>query len=886
MYSPISIEFFDKSYALSWPVLTLLTLIVIVVAAHFNIRVRQYLFDRIISYPRTVLTVVAIISAYFCFYLYQQPLQWETDARVYLPKGHAAITYDEKVDQIFGVKDTFIVAVVNEKKGIYNPETLTRIKRVTDKISQLPSVIIKRNSDVASLSTALVFAGSEDAFGSVPLMAAIPGTDKDMQRLKQTISDNADMFVGNIVSADGTAAMIRAKLKEGTNNRYMSYWQIKSILDAEQGKSSADNWQQWQKNQPNQGDWPKGSQQAGNQPENLAKSATNPWWPGEQNTQVKIPNASDNGDYFYMAGRPVIEVSSGLYAKEDVERMLPYLSLAILVALIVIFKSWRGVVIPVSVLLLTLLWTLGNMAEAKVPFFTISVMLPVILLAVGIANGIHLMGNYYDLVMRDPQGERRMIVKKLMEEMALPLMTACITTVAGFLSLWFADMPPFRIFGVFTALGILYSWFLSITFIPALLAILDPKVGAYLQKRRTLRLHDEEDLISRVLVASGRFVLQHRKSTLFMVLLLSVVSLFYALRLSVDSSWMGDFRKTSEVAVANKMINDKFSGTIFLSVVIESTRKEQFKDPVILKKMEAMQQYIEKLPFVGDSLSLVDYIKSMNKTLNADQIQFKNIPDTREQIGEFLFLFSISGRPEQLNELVDFDYQRTNMSFLIKTDRTKQLKTIIDAVTQYAQTHFNDPNVTVNLAGSANNSYVWAEMLISSQTTAIIFSKIAIFVIALVLMRSFVRALLVVIPITLTTLFVAGGAGALDIPLDVSTTLAAGIAIGVGVDYAIHYIFRFMYEFEQNPVVFSAAINSLRKAGRTIVFNAVVVSAGFLVLLLSQFPPHMKLGSFVAVYMVLSCLMALLLIPPALTLVYRDKSLSGVESKANVAVVN
>ena len=198
---------------------------------------------------------------------------------------------------------------------------------------------------------------------------------------------------------------------------------------------------------------------------------------------------------------------------------------------------------------------------------------------------------------------------------------------------------------------------------------------------------------------------------------------------------------------------------------------------------------------------------------------------------------------------------------MVKVSKEKILKNIIDEVNSYVGSHFNNEDVTVNLAGSANNSYYWAKFLIDSQVTSIAFSKIGIFLIAALLFRSILAGLFIVVPITFTTLFISGAAGLMDIPLDVSTALAAGVAIGVGVDYAVHYLFKYRNVAAKGIVHYEATLETMRSVGKTIVYNAIIVTAGFLVLLFSQFPPDVKLGGFVASYMIISCLAALILMP-------------------------
>lgn len=983
-----------------------------------------------VKYPKAVVVTMLLLTGFLAYQL-KDGLQWETDARVYLPKGHEAILYDEKVDEIFGVKDQVIIAVVNEEEGIFNQETLQRIKRITEKVKALPGVQANRNIDVTSISSATYFTGDETSIASLPLMESVPTTDEEMEALRKRVFDNADLFVGNIVSADGTAAMIRAKLKEGMQHRYMTYFQIKGILSAEDGEGAgwemgawggnkwqggADDWKKWQKGvaedeaaeaekndkatQQWGGEWPEGSEDGsnpwwpgdqgdkaadtsestqeteganpwwpGNEEEKTTASTTepakeetsqeqttegnpwwpgndtesasadsageskaveedttegNPWWPGNKEEQASSVDSEpvevstegnpwrtgtsadqaattesdtadnqgsgenpwwpgngaeddnqesgekavaeseakkENNDKFYLAGRPVIEVTSGIYAMDDMKLMIPMIIIAMAVVLFLIFRTLRGVVMPLMVMSFAIIWTMGMMVVFDVPLYTISTMLPVILVAVGIGDAVHMMSSYYDAALKDIHRKSREIVAETVEGLGAPLITTSVTTAIGFLALLFAEMPPFRVFGVFAMLGILFSWLITITLIPALLTLLKPKVGGYYAKRRAMRVYEEQSRLALLLTKKGDWINQHRGVAVGALAAVVVIAAIGASKVFVNSSWLSDFKEDSEVALSTSMLNEKFAGTTFLHVVIESDQKDMLKSPELLKKIDALQGYVETLPYVGDSLSVVDYLENINMNLHAGDKAYNVLPETRAQIGEYLFLMSVSGRPELLDEVVDLDYKRGLVSISMKTDYTRELKQTIDAVRAYVDREFNGLGVDVNLAGSANNSYIWGHLLIDSQTTAIVLSKVGILAIAALIFMSFFAGVYVVVPVTLSTLLVAGVSGFFSIPLDVSTALAAGIAIGVGVDYAVHYIFRYQRERRQGKDHEAATAATLRTTGRAIVLNATVVTLGFAVLAFSQFPPHVKLGYFVSAYMVVSCLVAIFVLP-------------------------
>jgi uncharacterized protein len=846
----------------------------------------KHLYSVVIRYPKSTLALILGLTVYFALQL--PKLHWETDARVYLPKGHPAIKYDEKVDEVFGVKDAVIVGIVNNHEGIFNPATLARIARITQRIASLPGVIANRPIDVASLSTVTIFSGDESSIGSEPLMPAVPADAAGIARLKKTVYANSDLLVGNLVSADGKAAMIRAKLKEGIDTRYRTYFQIKcQILPQETGDWSAmrecasAGGGEWQGGKAGQAGWQRqggGGQTAWQQ----NKSSWGQWQQGatKNDGENQVAAQAQNGDEIYLAGRPVIEVTSGMQAIKDMRIMIPMLLAAIALTLFLIFRTARGVILPLFVMGAAIIWTMGIMALLNVPLYTISTMLPVILVAVSIGDSVHLLSHYYDQVVDDAHRPGGEIISDAVRHLSQPLITTSVTTAVGFLSLSFAEMPPFIIFGLFTVLGIFISWLLTVTFIPAALTILKPKVGGYLAKRRALRVHSEQTRLSRLLVDGGRLLHEKRGPAAFVLFGVAVLATIGASKLYVDSSWMSDFRQDSEVVKANKVLNDKFDGTIFMNVVVEGDKRDIFKSPELLRHVEALQDYVGKLPDVGGSRSIVDYIKNMNQTLHAGDSKFDVIPDSAAQIGEYLYLFSVSGRPQQLDEMIDYAYQQGLVTFAIKTDHTRALKQIIDKTRRFADKEFAGQKVKVNFAGSANNSYVWADLLIGSQTLSILVSKIAILFIAVLMFGSIRFGVIAVVPLAFSTLLVAGLAGFFAIPLDVSTALAAGVAIGVGVDYAVHYIFRYREELARTGDKLLATQATMRSVGKTIVFNALVVIIGFSVLLASQFPPHVKLGYFVVAYMIVSCLAALIILP--VLLAYSRSPEQG-QGKANAA---
>lgn len=771
------------------------------------------LISLIVRYPRWLIGGNILLT--ILFLLNFGSLHWETDARVFFPKGHPAIEYDEKVEKIFGFKDTIVVGIINEKDTIFNKKTLARMARITDKISMLPEIISIRKSDVSSLSTVKTFTATEDLIESKLLMEKVPETEREIEELMKKIIDNRELLIGNLLSADNTATVIRAKIKEGINQRYQVFFKIKKILQEE---------------------LPDGSDQS--------------FWSGEP---LFVGN-----DQFYIAGRPVIEVTSGLYARKDMAVMIPLVMIVVIIVIYVIFQSSWGVLLPVYVLLSSVIWTLGFMALVGAPLYITSSMIPVILLVIATADSIHILCKYFDELDENMMEEREDVIYRVLAQIGPPILMTSLTTAAGFLSLMFIEMPPIRDFGIYTGVGIIFSLIISFTMIPSVLLLIKVE-----HKRPDINKASFYYKISELMERFGTMVINQYKILAVIIVSALIVFGFGASKVYIDSSWIGDFKEDSEVSISNKILNEKFTGTVFLNVIFEGKEPDAMKSPEILAKIEKLQRHMGWNESVGGSLSVVDFLKNMNQTLHEGNPEYKVLPNSRISIGQYLYLYFLSPNPDLLDEVIDYDYQRANLVFAIKTDHTRELQEIIDEVKQFINDNFDSSdNLEINLAGSANNSALWTGFLFKGILTGLIFSKLMIFFMMSIQYRSFIGGLIGILPISITTLLAFGLMGFLDIPLDASTGMAALIAVGVGLDITIHYIYRFQIETKYLGYTYEpATITTFRFSGRAIFFNILVVGLGFMVLALSNFPPHAKMGYFVALYLGLSFLVALVSLP-------------------------
>ncbi len=234
--------------------------------------------------------------------------------------------------------------------------------------------------------------------------------------------------------------------------------------------------------------------------------------------------------------------------------------------------------------------------------------------------------------------------------------------------------------------------------------------------------------------------------------------------------------------------------------------------------------------------------------MNADNEAYNKIPDDKNMIAQYLLLYEMSGDPENLNKVVDYDYEKLNVTFQLKSDNSKAINSALDVIQTY-EDDFKKLGITLNYAGSGYKGLVFTDLILEGQIMSLVLSLIIIIVLLSIMFKNIKIGLIGSVPIIITALISFGIMGFLGIPLSTTTALLSSIAIGIGIDYAVHFLEQYRHNAENTDDKLVAAQKTMAHSGKAIIYNAIVVIAGFLVLLFSVFPPNRELGALVSLNM-------------------------------------
>ena len=291
----------------------------------------------------------------------------------------------------------------------------------------------------------------------------------------------------------------------------------------------------------------------------------------------------------YQAGEPVVDEAVGELMLRDVGRLLPVVTLVVMAFLLLSFRNLPGVAYPLLTVLLSLVWCVGTMAYAHVPISIVSTVLPVLLVAVGSAYGIHLIHHFQNEAVG--RADPRTAGKYTLDVVGSGVFMAGLTTMAGFGSLGFNRIVPLRDFGIFIGVGVFYALMLSLYMVMALLMRFG---GRAKRARKPAEAKPKTTFAVRILESLGR-VCTRRPGTLILVYgVATALSLWGALHLKVEMNNISFFKPEAPVRVADNHINKHFAGTMGMRIIFDGPSDHAVLAPDVLDAVAQLSDHIKK----------------------------------------------------------------------------------------------------------------------------------------------------------------------------------------------------------------------------------------------------------------------------------------------------
>jgi predicted RND superfamily exporter protein len=603
--------------------------------------------------------------------------------------------------------------------------------------------------------------------------------------------------------------------------------------------------------------------------------------------QIRGIVGKEKGDEkYYIAGDPVARDTFGV---EMFKLMAIFAPIAGMVMLIVRYLMFRDLFLSVALMMdamISIVWSMGLLLAFGFPVHIMSSMAPVFLMAIA-TDSIHIFNEFY--FRYKEKKDKKAAIIETMKTVSRPVRYTALATAVGFGVLLFMHIIPVKVFGGVVAFGTFALRILSFSFIPAMFM--------FVKEKHIETASEDEDVemsgTSRFLKSLAGFGAHKPKTTVFVGLILFVLAIIGITKTVVNNNMVEWFKKDSEVRVADTVMNQALGGTSLGYIVAVSDKEDAIKTPEAMQYIEGLQRHLEKLPVVGKTTSVVDYVKRINLVLHDGDPEYDAVPETKDTIGQYLFLFSMSAKPSDLDNVVDYPFKKANIWVQLKTWDAQAMRDVIKAVEDYkAGARIALPSqIEFKPAGIAYFNLVWNDEVLSDMIKGFIIALVVVFIILVFNFRSVKWALIGYTPLLFTILLIYGVVGFIGKDFDMPISVLSCLSLGMAVDFAIHFISRFRQHLAESQesrvkslgekqiqtsdsgaltldssLITQSLLWTAARPGKGIMRNAVLFASSFSVMMFASLTPYITVGAFIVSMMLLSAIMTIIYLPALIVL--------------------
>jgi hydrophobe/amphiphile efflux-3 (HAE3) family protein len=564
----------------------------------------------------------------------------------------------------------------------------------------------------------------------------------------------------------------------------------------------------------------------------------------------------------YVTGLPVAEDTFGYEMFLQMGISAPVAALVIFLIMLYFFKKTTLVLSPMIIAVMSIIWTMGLLIGTGNTVHIMSSMIPIFLMPISVVDSVHVLSEFHDNFKRF--GTKKETILYVMDELFRPMLYTSLTSAVGFAALGFTPIPPVRIFGLFVAFGIAVAWLLTIMFVPAYIVLtIDEKS---LQNSYGSEQNKEPSRLIGFLKKLELIVHDNGKKILVGMFVITLISVFGITKINVNDNPVKWFGKNHKIRVADRVLNDHLGGTYMPYLILSTDEAEAIKDPAVMKYIDDLQKALMGVSNVGKTTSLADIVKRINYILHDEDPAFNVVPDSREEISQYLFLYLMSGDPDDLDHFVDYEYKSVNIWIQSKKGDNKEIERIVGFVEDHISKNPLPRGLKADWAGLSYINIIWQKAMVGGMIRSLLGSFAIVLLLMVILFHSFIWGLISMIPLSVTILFIYGFVGIIGKDYDMPIAILSSLTLGLSIDFAIHFIERFRTKYEAAGSFEEAVEEIFAEPARAIVRNAVIIAVGFLPLLFAPLVPYKTVGMFLAIIMVLSCASTLVLLVPFIEL--------------------
>ena len=754
-----------------------------------------------VRHPRTVIALVGVITV--CALVFIPRIQLRLDGRSLIPSGLPEFAEGDQAAARFELRDLVLVGVGNES-GVYTPETLRRIARLSAGLARVEGVV---PGSVVSIATVPRIALVDGEVDTGPLYQPEDQLNKEIiQQLRRDVGRRA-YDRGVLVSPDGKGAAIIAKVEPGAD-RYRLLEQTRSLIASE----------------------------------------------------------SNGADAIYLSGSALAQAVLGRATARDLARLIPAVIAVLGVMLFLSFRHPVPALLSLTEIGVSLVWMSGLMGLTGQPVFVTTLVLPVVLICVGVSDDVYALGHFFNEAAHAKHSTVEDTIVAAFSSATRPVAATAVSTVVGLLSMAAVSLNPLRVFGLFGSAAIIFSTLFTFSLLPALLVLLKPQIR-WKGEMAAVALGGRP-ATSALRLLTGRASPRRVAVCAVLIAACAILAITrlrvddsWIRNLPTDSDIVqGDrfFNEKLAGTTALELMVDAKHGAWFNS-------REGMSALGSLEWVLARVPHVGAVNCLFNDMVRTNssLVAGLNYGTYRAGLQSGRVPLRNKDVELALEVLSRSTLAP-IRERVDSEHQRARLTIFIRDADYRR----IDNVLQAAEREMSKQGLGHRIVpfGDGWISYLTVRLLVEGQALSIVLALVTDLILITLLLGSLRMGFIAVLPVAFSLLVVLAALAVAGTPLGIANSMFAGIALGIGLDFAIHLTTAYRQRLRQGIPAGEALRSTLELTGPAICVSAASITAGFAVLMLSEIAPNLQLGVMVCLCLLTCAVTTLLLIPSLLRL--------------------
>jgi predicted RND superfamily exporter protein len=589
--------------------------------------------------------------------------------------------------------------------------------------------------------------------------------------------------------------------------------------------------------------------------------------------QVELVAKSEaDGDEVFLSGVPILDARGIRSMLRDMLVLSPAAALLCFVVFLLAFRTWWGAMLPMSALLIGLIWTIALMSLFGRPITLATLALPTTMMAVGSSYIFHVL-NQYRISMQSLNSGGRRRSKRIAWIDGLAFIGPAVivsgtATAAGFGALASSTVPTARDMGIFEALGVLALLLVTVAFIPASLALLPRSALGRASSTQT----DYVRWLNRTLSSITALVLFRRRGVLLATFAATMLVGVGAVWLKVNTDYLRIFPSGSETVRDAEKMHERLAGAATVQLVVTGVAGSVM-DPKFINATRDLEQFSLTLEGVDAAVSVADIIGRINAVLTDAPDRLASIIPTDPArlasiVNDYLSNDALVSR------LASPDGSRAVVILRVNLFSSNELQRLTRRIQAWSARNL-PAGVTARATGSIILLNDSSDAVAASQSSSLAIALVAIYLMMVMLFRSFATGLLALLPNLLPIICYFGVLGWTGTPLDITSSLVASAVLGLAVDNAVHMIRRYRQSVAERRLSSSDAdaggsndegwvmwLTMLRTGKPMVLANGMLIAA-FLIFVLSSFVP-VRIAGLLWAGGIAACLVSDLILLPVL----------------------